>query len=373
MKKLRSMKGSGTLIVTISAIVFLIYATSTFSDVKHLKYMQEKYEEDIKELYENDLKLIDLDATDELNIDYEIKLYNGSTVVKPAGKFVADPDRVKIYITLNVPNDEVAEIKYAEYYASYNATSAAEWFLERDTYNSEFFKDNGTSIKSTYNEDGQYIIEDTTGSSFIIYAKDNEGREKIIEVIDVFVNWIQIDLRWKRYYDYDIGVIATIDNECIYDVCQLEEDSNRVTFGGITKYVIYYYMSTGTTQMSSETSEYITIKPQEDEIGMVYKIYAQNISKTNSNGTALGKLDNAFVEYRPQFRVLNALKSMWITYDTTFLMDWSDVEYRDGYGYYSKSTGEYYGNGDYWHVFDYYADTGELKIVNKIVSTKEEI
>ncbi len=58
-EKFKSLKGSGTLIVIISAIVFLTYATSTFSDVRHMKYMQEKYEDNIREIYENDLDVLE--------------------------------------------------------------------------------------------------------------------------------------------------------------------------------------------------------------------------------------------------------------------------------------------------------------------------
>lgn len=59
MKKKYELKGSGTLIVIISAIVFLTYATSTFSDVRHMKYMQEKYENNIREIYEKDLDILE--------------------------------------------------------------------------------------------------------------------------------------------------------------------------------------------------------------------------------------------------------------------------------------------------------------------------
>jgi len=59
MKRINNIKGSGTLIVIISAIVFLTYATSTFSDVRHMKYMQEKYENNIKEIYEEDLSVLE--------------------------------------------------------------------------------------------------------------------------------------------------------------------------------------------------------------------------------------------------------------------------------------------------------------------------
>lgn len=57
--KLNKIKGSGTLIVIISAIVFIMYATSTFSDVRHMKYMQEEYENNIREIYEKDLKILE--------------------------------------------------------------------------------------------------------------------------------------------------------------------------------------------------------------------------------------------------------------------------------------------------------------------------
>ena len=60
-KKLSKLKGSGTLIVIISAIVFLTYATSTFSDVRHMKYMQEEYENNIRELYEKDISILETD------------------------------------------------------------------------------------------------------------------------------------------------------------------------------------------------------------------------------------------------------------------------------------------------------------------------
>ena len=59
MKKIKDLKGSGTLIVIISAIVFLTYATSTYADVRHAKYMQEKYENNIREMYEKDLDILE--------------------------------------------------------------------------------------------------------------------------------------------------------------------------------------------------------------------------------------------------------------------------------------------------------------------------
>ena len=58
-KNMRRLRGSGTLIVIISAIVFLTYSISTFSDVRHMKYMQEKYEKNIREIYERDLDILE--------------------------------------------------------------------------------------------------------------------------------------------------------------------------------------------------------------------------------------------------------------------------------------------------------------------------
>ena len=65
-KRFSKLRGSGTLIVIISAIVFMTYATSTFSDVRHMKYMQEEYENNIKELYEEELEIL-------LSDDYVLK------------------------------------------------------------------------------------------------------------------------------------------------------------------------------------------------------------------------------------------------------------------------------------------------------------
>ena len=59
--RFKKLRGSGTLIVIISAIVFLTYATSTFSDVRHMKYMQEEYEKNIREIYEEELYVLESD------------------------------------------------------------------------------------------------------------------------------------------------------------------------------------------------------------------------------------------------------------------------------------------------------------------------
>ena len=58
MKRFR-LKGSATIIVIISAIVFFTYAISTFSDIRHMKYMQEKYEDNIREIYESDFDILE--------------------------------------------------------------------------------------------------------------------------------------------------------------------------------------------------------------------------------------------------------------------------------------------------------------------------
>ena len=58
-KNIYESRGSGTLVVIISAIVFLTYSISTFSDVRHMKYMQENYEKNIREIYEKDLDILE--------------------------------------------------------------------------------------------------------------------------------------------------------------------------------------------------------------------------------------------------------------------------------------------------------------------------
>ncbi|MBR5227820.1 MAG: hypothetical protein IKV94_04190 [Clostridia bacterium] len=50
MKKI-TRKGSATLTIIITAIVFLIYAASTYTDISHLKKMHNKYFNNIQDTY----------------------------------------------------------------------------------------------------------------------------------------------------------------------------------------------------------------------------------------------------------------------------------------------------------------------------------
>lgn len=369
----KNAKGSGTLIVIISAIVFLIYATSTFSDVRHMKYMQEKYEENIREIYEENLHFISSQAPveddDELKISYDIKVYNGRNVVKPVGS-VSDPSRVEIYITLNRTDDEIAEIKYKEISVTESASTAAIWDL-RDKYNEYFNRYSWNDIKSTYDEENKYTISNYIGGNFVIYVKDTEGNEKTLKITDVFENWVDFQSRWYKYYDFDIGVIGVKNNEKVVEVDEVDIQNGDYSkyVGGIRKYVD----PTDNKKGGRDEPERVEIRPQVDEVDMVYKVYLHNVSETTSDGVVLDKKTDAFVLKKPQIRVVNILNSNWYAYDTIYDLDWADVVYRENAGYYNKTTGEYYGNGDYWHVFDYYANTGEVKVINKIVTTKEEV
>jgi len=44
--------GSATVVVILFAIVFMLYASSTYADVRHMKNQYEEYEKDIIEKYE---------------------------------------------------------------------------------------------------------------------------------------------------------------------------------------------------------------------------------------------------------------------------------------------------------------------------------
>lgn len=46
--------GSATVVVILFAIVFILYATSTFADVRHMKNQYNEYEEDIIEKFETE-------------------------------------------------------------------------------------------------------------------------------------------------------------------------------------------------------------------------------------------------------------------------------------------------------------------------------
>jgi hypothetical protein len=55
----RNINGSGVLIVVLSAITFIIYASSTYADQQHFNLIHKKYEKNILEYYEKDNERID--------------------------------------------------------------------------------------------------------------------------------------------------------------------------------------------------------------------------------------------------------------------------------------------------------------------------
>lgn len=52
-------RGSGVLVVVLSAMVFSIYTMSTFSESEHFSILVDKYEKNNKEYYESNLDNID--------------------------------------------------------------------------------------------------------------------------------------------------------------------------------------------------------------------------------------------------------------------------------------------------------------------------
>ena len=49
--------GSATIVVIMFAIVFMLYASSTYADVRHMKNQYEEYERDIIQKYEIEYNL----------------------------------------------------------------------------------------------------------------------------------------------------------------------------------------------------------------------------------------------------------------------------------------------------------------------------
>ena len=45
--------GSATIVVILFSIVFMLYASSTYADVRHMKNQYNQYEKDIIQKYEN--------------------------------------------------------------------------------------------------------------------------------------------------------------------------------------------------------------------------------------------------------------------------------------------------------------------------------
>lgn len=55
----KKLKGSGILVVVLSAMAFSIYAMSTFSESEHFSILVDKYEKNNKEYYERNIDNIE--------------------------------------------------------------------------------------------------------------------------------------------------------------------------------------------------------------------------------------------------------------------------------------------------------------------------
>jgi len=55
--------GSGTLVVVISSLIFVMYVSSTYADVRHLKYMQEQYEKKIIDIHSKNVDNVETEYT----------------------------------------------------------------------------------------------------------------------------------------------------------------------------------------------------------------------------------------------------------------------------------------------------------------------
>jgi hypothetical protein len=64
-KSKNKLRGSGVLVVILSAITFSIYTSSTYAEQQHFSIMEKKYEKNIISYYEKDYTRID-EVYDEL-------------------------------------------------------------------------------------------------------------------------------------------------------------------------------------------------------------------------------------------------------------------------------------------------------------------
>lgn len=185
---------------------------------------------------------------------------------------------------------------------------------------------------------------------------------------------------------FEFGVIGTIDNEQIgWQSVRSLFDWNR-TGDGIISFSDVQSIWTYTSQWDEfdlrpniAISESSNVDPKK----VIYKLFVKNTGDMLDGEGGVNYLSNAYVIYKPMIDVGYASTGHPLSwkrsyhyifgYDNEMVMDWSNVEYRTDDGYYNKTTGEYYGKGDYWHVLNYYANTGEIKIVNKIVDSTDKI
>ena len=58
-KSKKRLKGSGILVVILSAIAFSVYAMSAFSEIEHFSILLDKYEKNNKDYYERNIDNVD--------------------------------------------------------------------------------------------------------------------------------------------------------------------------------------------------------------------------------------------------------------------------------------------------------------------------
>lgn len=72
-KNIEKIKGSGVLVIILTAVVFMIYSASTYSEELHFELLQKKYENDIINYYNSNVNNIDEvydNLVDNTNVNY---------------------------------------------------------------------------------------------------------------------------------------------------------------------------------------------------------------------------------------------------------------------------------------------------------------
>lgn len=361
--------------------------------------------------------IIMYEKEEELEIEYEIKLYDYNkkkkefTQINLAGY---DVDSADIYISVNKSNEDIAEIKYSDWKGRslYGYFINTGFIYNRSKYDEAYFKQNGDSIKNSYNDEGKYEISGARNYGiYTIYVRDVKGREKIITInlatdpyLDIYfderisnatyINNQGLEINAK--YEFQLQVVGTVNgvrigsrtaglwgtsayNENTGKDLIIKPSASSDSYRLATERRSTYVQKLGiqpNTAITSYGQETKGIKPEQ----VVYKFYIYAFrSDYREKGALLSRFPDAFVKHQPLVFATSIAYGTNDDKDYVFLsseeefMDWTNVEYRTGDGYYNKTTGEYYGNGDYWHVCNYYANTGEIKIVNKIVDSTDKI
>lgn len=265
----------------------------------------------------------------ELNIEYVVKYYNGSTEVVGKG----ETDNAKVFVKLNKTFENIEAVKY----------SAGDRNI---TY---FSTGNGINIRNTYNNStGEYLFQVDENGAYTIYARDKYGKEALV-VIETIGGIGSDRLKFVLYWNGSVSGAKDLDSYMVIMDRDTKAEKGKVYYGNKTfnQGGTHVFLNQDVTSGSSlNNTEVLTL---ESANGEIFRYWVQNYSNQTNDNTALANS-------QPILKISRGKSgNEKIIYDSSL----------SGQGLTSGSP------GTRWNVLEYDSTTRTLKWVNTLVNISE--